>query len=152
MAKTPEALAAILEKFKHPVSKYVWADEDERGNPRSVYGHADIHSYRADYAMRVYNHYARPIEELKREPPHIRNPRFSAKLPVYKTTDGQYYNLYRTPGGKVKRIYQYYQTNTVVIRGGPYSGKEVDRWAAMLTSRALGHNRISVTTTHYFRR
>ena len=152
MTCSPEELKNILEKFANPVSQYVWAEEDDHGNPRSVYGHADIHSYRADYAMRVYTHYARPIEELRREPPHIRNPRFDAKRPVYKTADGQYYNLYRTPSGKEKRVYQYYQSNTIIIRGGPYSGKEVDRWAAMLTSRALGHNRISVTTTHYFRR
>ena len=151
-AKSPDEMEAILDKFAHPASKYVWAEEDDQGNPRSVYGHADIHSYRADYAMRVYTHFARPIDELKRMPPYIRNPRFSAKLPVYKTAAGQYYNLYKTPSGKEKRIYQYYQFNTVIIRGGPYSGKEVDRWAAMLTSRALGHNRISVTTTHYFRR
>ena len=152
IAESPEAMAEILEKFSHPASKYVWAEEDDHGNPRSVYGHADIHSYRADYAMRVYTHYARPIEELRREPPHIRNPRFNPRLPVYQTAAGQYYNVYKTPSGKTKRIYQYYQTNTIIIRGGPFGGKEIDRWAAMLTSRALGHNRISVTTTHYFRR
>lgn len=52
----------VIRKMKEAGAGKVWA---------KVPTNADIHSYRADYATRIYKAYARPIEELPRSEKYI---------------------------------------------------------------------------------
>lgn len=87
---------------------------------------ADIHSYRADYATRVYKQAARPIEELK----GVRE---------------WYGKVHRTTGEKLLEPAIYRMRSD-------REGEVFDRAAMLKASRALGHNRISVVADHYLRK
>lgn len=52
----------VIRKMQEAGKGKVWA---------KVPGNADIHSYRADYATRIYLKYARPIEEIPRKERYI---------------------------------------------------------------------------------
>ena len=82
----------------------------------------DTHSYRADYAARVYLQHARPLEDLQGVREH--------------------YGRYNRDGSK--RL----QPALYVMRGDR-SGEMYDRKAMITTSKALGHNRESVVADHY---
>lgn len=88
----------VIGKMKEAGTGKVW---------KKVPQNADIHSYRADYASRIYLKYARPIEEIPRK------------------------DRYVCRKDKAGIVY--------------------DRKAMLETSRALGHNRISVVGEHYLR-
>lgn len=53
---TETEIAAVVKKMREAGAEKVWPH---------VSSHADIHSYRSDYALRLYQMHARPAEELK---------------------------------------------------------------------------------------
>lgn len=56
ICETEDEITAVVKKMQAAGAEKVWP---------SVPSHADIHAYRADYAMRLYMMHARPAEELK---------------------------------------------------------------------------------------
>lgn len=52
----------VIGKMKEAGTEKVW---------KKIPSNADIHSYRADYATRIYSKYARPIEEIPRKERYI---------------------------------------------------------------------------------
>ncbi len=93
-----------------------------------VSGHADIHSYRSDYATAIYQAHARPLEVCQNE-------RFWNK---------EHYN----GKGKAKGGYD---KDSVYHFRGDRAGEWLDKAAMLEASKALGHNRISVVGAHYIR-
>ena len=91
--------------------------------------HADIHSYRADYATAIYRAYARPLEVCQRE-------RFWNK---------EHYNGKGCSKGG-------YDRDSVYRFRGDRKGEWLDKAAMLEASKALGHNRISVVGAHYIRK
>lgn len=88
----------------------------------------DCHSYRAEYATRVYDKYARPIDELRGE-------RID-----YTAITGKW-----APDG-----YRIYKDALYHCRGDML-GTVYDREALLQASKMLGHNRESVVAAHYIR-
>ena len=79
--------------------------------------HADIHSYRAEYASLIYKQAARPIADIPFD---------------------------RINRGSGKR----FQSDVYVCRRDEQQ-KKLDRRALRITSKALGHNRVSVVAGNY---
>ena len=52
----------VIGKMKEAGTEKVW---------KKIPSNADIHSYRADYATRIYSKYARPIEEIPRKERYV---------------------------------------------------------------------------------
>ena len=98
---------------------------------------ADIHSYRAVYATRVYNEHKREYKEFKDE-----------RLIIYKNKIVDCYIAKRRnkpmPIGYRDVSSAYYCRND--LKGTVY-----DRRALFEASRALGHNRETVVAEHYLR-
>ncbi len=93
-----------------------------------ISSHADIHSYRADYATSIYQSHARPLEVCMKE-------RFWNK---------EHYNGKGHPKGG-------YDKDSVYRFRGDRTGEWLDKAAMLEASKALGHNRISVVGAHYIR-
>lgn len=91
-------------------------------------GGADVHSYRADYATRIYNRYARPIEEIK----------------------GQSINYTELTGKTAKGGETVYKSAIYYCRRDR-AGQALDRRAMIMASQSLGHNRESVVGEHYLK-
>ena len=89
---------------------------------------ADIHSYRADYATRVYLSAARDISGLKGE-----------KIDYTELT------------GKVSKNGSRIYKSAVYYCRGDQKGLALDRAAMIIASQNLGHNRESVVGEHYLR-
>lgn len=89
---------------------------------------ADVHSYRADYATRIYNRYARPIEEIK----------------------GQSINYTELTGKTAKGGEDIYKSAIYYCRRDR-AGQALDRRAMIMASQSLGHNRESVVGEHYLK-
>lgn len=93
-----------------------------------VHSNADIHSYRADYATRVYKLYAQDIKTLKGQ--------FMNYTDVTGKTDANGNDIY-------KRAVYYCKRDE--------KGRALDRNAMIIASINLGHNRESVVGNHYIR-
>lgn len=89
---------------------------------------ADVHSYRADYATRIYNRYARPIEEIK----------------------GKSINYTELTGKTAKGGEDIYKSAIYYCRRDR-AGQALDRRAMIMASQSLGHNRESVVGEHYLK-
>lgn len=89
---------------------------------------ADVHSYRADYATRIYNRYARPIEEIR----------------------GQSINYTELTGKTAKGGETVYKSAIYYCRRDK-AGQALDRRAMIMASQSLGHNRESVVGEHYLK-
>lgn len=89
---------------------------------------ADVHSYRADYATRIYKRYARPIEEIR----------------------GKNINYTELTGKTAKGGETIYKSAVYYCRGDQ-KGRALDRLAMIMASQALGHNRESVVGEHYLK-
>lgn len=89
---------------------------------------ADVHSYRADYATRIYNRYARPIEEIR----------------------GQSINYTELTGKTAKGGETVYKSAIYYYRRDR-AGQALDRRAMIMASQSLGHNRESVVGEHYLK-
>ena len=112
---------------------------------------ADIHSYRGEYAARIYNLYKRHMDEFKNE-----------RLIIYKN---EIIKSYTSKSGRklIKGNEDYYTTingkRTLLkgfrdVRSAYYCRKDLkgtayDRKALFAASRALGHNRESIVADHY---
>lgn len=103
----------IVDRIRHtPQGKKVW---------EYVSDNCDVHGYRSDYAVSIYNKYARPIEEIPCDAIH--------------------------PGtGK-----PYRSAKEVYICRGSEAKKVLDRRAILKVSKALGHNREDTAITNYIR-
>ena len=99
----------IMKMKETPENEKVW----NRISPN-----APIHSYRARYAETLYQMYARPLEQIKREDAEKKKKNNEHKSEVYYCRKDQ-------------------------------KGKALDKAAMLKTSKALGHNRISVIASHY---
>ena len=92
-----------------------------------VHTGADVHSYRAEYAARVYQaEAAEDVSTLK------------GKTLDYTTLTGKW-------GKNGKRIYK----SSLYICRGDQRGRIFDRRALLMASRALGHSREDVVAEHY---
>ena len=91
-----------------------------------VHSSFDVHSYRAEYAMRVYSEHARPLNEL----------------------DGKYMDYTAVTGKYSKFGNRIYKPALYVCRKDR-SGTVYDRVAMLAASKALGHNREDVVAGHY---
>ncbi len=100
------------------IDRYMNTENDEKVWLH-VPSHADIHSYRGDYATAIYKHYARPLKEIP-------------------------YDKYHPGLGKA------YQSQVYCCRKDE-KGKKLDKYAMLLASKALGHNRIEVVANNYLR-
>ena len=112
---------------------------------------ADIHSYRGEYAARIYNAYKREINEFKNE-----------RLIIYKN---EIVKSYTSKSGRklIKSNEDYYTTmngKRTLLKGlrdmgsayycrKDLKGTSYDRKALFEASRALGHNRESIVADHY---
>ncbi len=115
--------------------------------------HADIHSYRAEYATRIYNQHRRNLEDFKHE-----------RLIIYKN---QIIDSYISKNGKknYNKTKGYYATvngirclmpgyrdvSAVYYCRDDLKGTVYDRRALFKASAALGHNRESIVAEHYLR-
>lgn len=86
---------------------------------------ADVHSYRAEYAARLYTQEATDVSTLK------------GKID-YTALTGKW-------GKDGRRIYK----PSVYVCRGDQKGKTFDRRAMLVVSRALGHSREDVIAMHY---
>ena len=118
--------------------------------------HADIHSYRADYAKRIYDMHARDLTAIKNErvimyksvvvdtyESHSCRRDASRRPEIYlpgKKSDGSPIFL---PGWKDVSAAYYCQRDLKKV--------VYDRTALLAASQALGHNRESVVAEHYLR-
>jgi len=93
-----------------------------------IHSAADIHSYRAEYATRVYLAHARDLSTLKGQ-----------KVDVTALTGKT-----RADGSRVVR-------SAIYACRGDRRGDKMDRAAMIAASQALGHNRESVVGEHYIR-
>ena len=92
-----------------------------------VHSHADIHSYRRDYATEIYESRARSFADCKADPFYNQE---------HRNSDG-------SRGG-------YDRDSVYHFRDG--SGGWLDKKAMRAASEALGHSRISVVGEHYIKR
>lgn len=93
-----------------------------------IHSNADIHSYRADYASRVYKANAKDLSQLKRQ--KIDYTALTGKT----AKDGS-------------RIYK----NAIYHCRGDQKGQAMDRAAMIIASQNLGHNREDVVGEHYLK-
>lgn len=93
-----------------------------------IHSNADIHSYRADYASRVYKYHARDISLLK-----------GKKVDYTELTD------------KADRNGNHIYKSAIYYCRGDRKGQALDREAMIIASQYLGHNRESVVGEHYIK-
>ena len=114
---------------------------------------ADIHSYRAEYATRVYHAHKRDVSEFKNE-----------RLIVYKNRVVDFYttsnsrrnvkrfaHLYTEDGGRKRMLPGYRDVSGAYYCRSDLKGVCYDRRALFEASQALGHNRETVVAEHYLR-
>ena len=112
---------------------------------------ADIHSFRAEYATRIYNACKRDVSEFKNE-----------RLIIYKnkvvdsyTTKcrrkniGKFASLYVSVGGRQRMLPGYRDVSCAYYCRSDLKGAVYDRRALFEASQALGHNRETVVAEHY---
>ena len=112
---------------------------------------ADIHSYRADYAQRIYDSYKREYKDFKRERLIIYQNRI---VNSYTTKNGrkdesQFPHLYMDIGGRKKMLPGYKDVSAAFYCRSDRKGTVYDRRALFKASEALGHRRESIVAEHY---
>ena len=112
---------------------------------------ADIHSYRGEYATRIYNLHKRPLKEFKNERLIIHKNRI---VKTYVSINGKRVfkgneDYYITIDGKRKMISGFRDVSSVYYCRNELKGTYYDRKALFAASRALGHNRESIVAEHY---
>lgn len=115
---------------------------------------ADIHSFRADYAKRVYEQYARKPEECRNERIILHNGKI---VEIYVSKDGKAdvdrFNYLYT--GKINKKGMpemkkgYADVPTLYRCRNDLRGVVLDRQAIFIASEALGHGRDDVIPDHY---
>lgn len=112
---------------------------------------ADIHSFRAVYATRIYNQHARSYDEYKNERLILYKNRVYAS---YISKDGKrdvarFYHLYKKVGGRMKMVKGYRDIQTAYFCRIDRKGTVYDRKALLEASAALGHNRFDIIPSSY---
>ena len=102
----------------------------------------DIHAYRAAYAKKIYDKYARPRHEYKNERMILYHNRLVTTY-IDKSEVQQYYN----PDGTLKKGF----SDVRSAYHCRFDKKNIcyDRLALLKCSQALGHNRASIVADHY---
>lgn len=115
---------------------------------------ADIHSFRADYATRVYSGHKREYSEFKNERLII----FKNKVVDSYVTKSERKNyakfkeLYTTTAdGRRRMLPGYRDVSSAYYCRSDLKGVCYDRKALFAASQALGHNRETVVAEHYLR-
>lgn len=137
---TDKEIQFVIDKFKSAGDGKVF---------KTVNTHADIHSFRAKYAGKVYQKYARPFADFKNERLIVKNNRIVAR---YKTRNGcrdmsSFSYLYKSNG---KMLDGYRDVPSAYYCRRDMCGKVFDRAAMFEASRALGHNRECIVAENYF--
>lgn len=112
---------------------------------------ADIHSYRAAYAQRIYDSYKREYKDFKMERLIICKNHI---VDSYKTKNGRrdvgkFPHLYVDVCGRKKMLPGYKDVSAAFYCRSDRKGTVYDRRALFEASRALGHNRETVVAEHY---
>lgn len=144
---SPEELRTVIELCRTAGAHKIF--------PR-VNTNADIHSYRAEYATRVYNANKRPLSDFKKERMIIFN---NAVVDVYTSRNGRrdidrHRSLYLPI--KDSKGLQKMRPGYRDVPAAYYCRKDLrtviyDRMALLAASQALGHNRECVVADHYIR-
>ena len=123
--------------------------------PNKIFPHpnsnADIHSFRADYAKRVYEKNKRSYSEYKHERLVIYKNKIVAS---YTTKNGRrdpskFPELYVKEGKHVRMLPGYRDVSGVYYCRIDRKGEFFDRKSMFDTSLALGHSREGITCEHY---
>lgn len=114
---------------------------------------ADIHSFRADYAQRIYDAYKRPFNDFKHERLIIYKNRI---VDSYISKNGrkninEFKNLYMTENGKRRMLPGYRDVSASYHCRKDRKNIVYDRRALFAASSSLGHNRETVVAEHYLR-
>lgn len=112
---------------------------------------ADIHSYRAAYAQRIYDSYKREYKDFKTERLIIYK---NHVVDSYTTKSGRrdeskFPHLYVDVCGRKKMLPGYKDVSTAFYCRSDRKGTVYDRRALFEASCALGHNRETVVAEHY---
>ena len=116
-----------------------------------VHSNADIHSYRADYAKRIYEKYKRDYSEFK----HERHIVYKNKVVAsYITKNGRrdpskFPELYKMEGNRKRMLSGYRDMSSAFYCRVDRKGECFDRRALFEASNALGHSRESIVAEHY---
>lgn len=109
---------------------------------------ADIHSYRAEYAKRIYDLHKRDYKDFKHERLIIHKNKIVASCKTQSDKASSPY-LYLAENGKYEPIKGYKTISGVYHCRNDQKGKFFDRKALLEASFALGHSRIGVISAHY---
>jgi hypothetical protein len=114
---------------------------------------ADIHSFRAEYATRIYNAHKREYNEFRNERLIIyKNQIVASYISKNGRRDvGKFQNLYITEQGRARMLPGYRDVGSAYYCRSDLKGAVYDRRALFAASRALGHNRETVVADHYLR-
>ena len=112
---------------------------------------ADIHSYRGEYATRIYNAYKRSLDKFKNERLIIHK---NEIIKSYTSKSGRKLikgneDYYTTMNGKRTLIKGFRDVRSAYYCRKDLKGTAYDRQALFAASRALGHNRESIVADHY---
>ena len=112
---------------------------------------ADIHSYRAAYAQRIYDMHEREYNEFKNERLIVYKNQI---IDFYTTKNGRrdvskFPHLYVDVCGRKKMLPGYRDVSGAFYCRADKKGAVYDRRALFKASCALGHNRETVVTEHY---
>ncbi len=116
-----------------------------------VHSNADIHSYRADYAKRIYNKYKREYKYFKNERLIIYKNKVVAS---YTTKNGRrdtsrFPELYKMERGRKRILPGYRDVSGCYYCRVDRKGECFDRRALFAASNSLGHSRESIVAEHY---
>jgi integrase len=114
-----ERISPIIGDHADEIANRIKATPKDQKVWQYIHSHADIHSYRSDYATTLYKQYARAIDSIP-------------------------YDMVNEGSGRR------YKSEVYTCRNDE-RGKQLDKRAMLLASKALGHNRIEVIARHYLR-
>ena len=114
---------------------------------------ADIHSYRAEYATRIYNACKRELHEFKNERLIVHKNHI---IDSYISKNGRrlphaFPELYDVTGESIHMIRGYRDVSSAYYCRSDLKGVVYDCKALFIASQALGHNRETVVAEHYLR-
>ena len=114
---------------------------------------ADIHSYRAEYATRIYNAHKRELKEFKNERLIVYR---NKVIDSYTTSNGRrnvkcFAHLYITDRTGKHMLPGYRDVSSAYYCRSDLKGVCYDRRALFEASYCLGHNRETVVAEHYLR-
>lgn len=146
---TDEEISSVVAKLKSAGDKKVYP---------KVSTNADIHSYRSEYATRIYNENKRDLSSISHERLIIYKNRVVA---AYTTLNhfkpdrerfSQYYSqIEKDKYGNPKMLPGYRDVYSIYACRRDLATIQYDRLALFAASNALGHNRECVVAEHYIR-